>query len=65
MLWKGRHWLPSKNDFGWDFLANDLAEDCVATRPGGLRLDDHSLGLPPVRPPGDWSVFFLINVTPL
>ena len=43
------------NDFGWDFLANDLPEDRVATRPGGLSLSDLicHLGLPPARPSGE------------
>lgn len=42
-----------KNDFGWDFLANDLPEDRVATRPRGLSFGDLicHLGLPPARPP--------------
>lgn len=48
----GAYLVILKNDFGWDFLANDLAEDRVATRPGGLSLSDlicHR-GLPPARP---------------
>ena len=28
------------NDFGWDFLVNDLPEDHVAARPGDLSLGD-------------------------
>ena len=28
------------NDFGWDFLVNDLPEDRVAARPGDLSLGD-------------------------
>ena len=43
------------NDFGWDFLANDLPEDRVAARPGDLSLGDLicHLCLPPVRPAGE------------
>ena len=43
------------NDFGWDFLANDLPEDRIATRPGGLSLGDLicHLGLPPALPVGE------------
>lgn len=48
----GAYLVILKNDFGWDFLANDFPEDRVATRPGGLSLSDlicHR-GLPPARP---------------
>ena len=44
-----------KNDFGWDFLANDLPEDRVATRLSGLSFGDlicHR-GLPSARPQGE------------
>ena len=35
------------NDFGWNFLANDLPEDGVAARPGDLSLGDLICHLPP------------------
>lgn len=43
-----------KNDFSGDFLANDLPEDRVATRPSGLSLGDLIClrGLASARLPG-------------
>ena len=43
-----------KNDFGWDFLADDLPEDSVATRPSDLSLGDLTcyLCLSPTQQPG-------------
>ena len=43
------------NDFGWDFLANDLPEDRVAARPGDLSLGNLicHLCLPTVQPAGE------------
>lgn len=50
----GAYLVILENDFGWDFLANDLPEDRVATRPGDLSLSDLicHCRLPPARPPG-------------
>ena len=43
------------NDFGWDFLVNDLPEDRVAARPGDLSLGDFicHLCLPPEQLAGE------------
>lgn len=50
----GAYLVVLKNDFGGDFLANDLPEDRVATRPRGLSLGDLIClrGLAPARLPG-------------
>ena len=61
------------NDFGWDFLANDLPEDRVAARLGDLSLGNLicHLCLSPEQPAGEkvgrrWNKFktnFSLNIS--